>query len=431
MAINDRRTGTVVSGSAVSQASARAAALQRQQLVAAKAARAAQNKKDKRNRAPATIQASVGDDWNALASKLGVDVQDVVTANPNDTSVKGGVVYNAPRNIPQGVGVGAGAGSDWFLNQLKEFGQMVSPWDESSGETFQDWASNLPGGKGAWDWINWGNKKDDEVLSSGSGQGGVWVDPRENRPGGTGKYGTSSAPNTMWGGGPTTQQQALAQNFLGNIGTQNPEMYPQQWNYNQPAQPGPLRPGQAMANAYGFASLPVGAGQFQPPSGPGENMAFAYGLTDIPRNEALNWARPTVTTTDQKGFVDPRGNRPMQEARYTSANDDAVAQLKRDWEETYLDPANKGRGAGIAGWIEERGGFDNMRQDELDYLVSHGFLVPEDGSDLGDYSGGGYGSGSYGGGYNYPTPSYSSGYGGQAAQQRNIPSYLGLVSWSI
>jgi len=46
---------------------------------------------------PKQTVAEVGDDFNMLAGKLGVDVQDLVAANPNDSTVKAGTALNVPQ----------------------------------------------------------------------------------------------------------------------------------------------------------------------------------------------------------------------------------------------------------------------------------------------------------------------------------------------
>jgi len=126
----------------------------------------------------------------------------------------------------------------------------------------------------------------------------------------------------------------------------------------------------------------------------------------------------------------------------------AEEALRQMWEDVYMNPANKGRGGGIVGWIEERTGIaidpetfftegassevlarmlEVFRPDELNYLESHGFLVPVEDYDLPNY--------------NYPAPSYyrsqggsGGGYGGYGSgPSGQVPrqTYLGLVSWSI
>ena len=51
----------------------------------------------KKLRRPKQIQAEVGDDFSTLANKLKVETSDLARANPDDTSVKPGAVYNAPQ----------------------------------------------------------------------------------------------------------------------------------------------------------------------------------------------------------------------------------------------------------------------------------------------------------------------------------------------
>ena len=123
--------------------------------------------------------------------------------------------------------------------------------------------------------------------------------------------------------------------------------------------------------------------------------------------------------------------------------------LERMWEDVYLDPENKGRGGGIVGWIEERTGLtidpetfftegasddvlqailNSFRQDEINYLASHGILVEEE-YDLPA----GLGYGGYGGRYVYPSPSYyggGEGKGRRPGRRGTGDNRIGLVSWS-
>ena len=48
------------------------------------------------NFAPMQVQAEAGQDWEEIAKATGVEVGDLVKANPLDTDVKAGAVYNVP-----------------------------------------------------------------------------------------------------------------------------------------------------------------------------------------------------------------------------------------------------------------------------------------------------------------------------------------------
>ena len=46
---------------------------------------------------PLQVQAEVGQDWEILADKLGIETDGLIKANPLDTEVKAGAVYNVPQ----------------------------------------------------------------------------------------------------------------------------------------------------------------------------------------------------------------------------------------------------------------------------------------------------------------------------------------------
>jgi hypothetical protein len=138
---------------------------------------------------------------------------------------------------------------------------------------------------------------------------------------------------------------------------------------------------------------------------------------------------------------------PLSNEYYEPAEPSPEQKLRQNWEETYMDPQNKGRGGGIVGWIEERTGLSidpetffteelseevlqsilaNFRDDELNYLESQGILVAEEEIPLPSS----YGYGGYGG-YGKASYTYPSAYSQKPQRQRNSNPNLGLVSWSI
>ena len=245
--------------------------------------------------------------------------------------------------------------------------------------------------------------------------------PPEGRRGGRG---TRRQPSNLWAMKPEQREfaEGVTDWLSKNVGTQTPEMYPQQWSPATPM-PGPLRP--PAATPYGGPTYqPQTPSQYPQLTG-GENLARAYGFTDAPRN-TMEWG-PMVTTTEQQALVEQRGDAPILEPS-------AIGRPKR---EQHKPPVAPSQAAGIANWIEERGGLENLTQDEIDYLVSYGFLTPEEGFALPDYENGDSGVGGggyYGGGYNYPMPSYGQSSGVRRHdwdKQRRAPARLGLVSWSI
>ena len=94
MALTDRRIGTqLYGGKAPTKYTVAPGGLTEAQKLAAAAARrqalAAQQ-------APIQVQAEAGQDWEQLAKATGTEVGDLVKANPLDTDVKAGAVYNVP-----------------------------------------------------------------------------------------------------------------------------------------------------------------------------------------------------------------------------------------------------------------------------------------------------------------------------------------------
>ena len=113
--------------------------------------------------APKQIQAEAGDTWDAIAEKIGVPTKSLLDVNPKDTTVKAGAVYNVPRNLPEGVGIGAGTNlgvgediADWWKG-------TAVPWLDKQRQAIYDWGTSsdrLGSGKAAEGWIGWGEEED-------------------------------------------------------------------------------------------------------------------------------------------------------------------------------------------------------------------------------------------------------------------------------
>jgi len=342
---------------------------------------------------PKQIVAEVDDDFESLSKKLGIETQDLIKANIDDTTIKAGAVYNVPQvDTSLGVGTGAGIGED-IVDWWK--GEAV-PWLDKQRQSIYDWGMSQPGGQGAWDWINWEKNKETGYLPPGVGvgagiafegggidRGGLpplppiteYVDPRGNRPADRVPYDTTPP------------------GYYGFYGTE-----------------GDLERGPAHIASSDTQLL---------------------GTVLYPTEEPRERYRDQFERMWEDGEVSPQS---------------AEVALRQMWEDVYLDPANKGRGGGIVGWIEERIGLtidpetfftegasvevlaamlEEFRPDELNYLESQGILVPVEGYDLPSY-GAGYN-------YNYPAVSYRAGGGGGSGPSQPYPrqSNLGLVSWSI
>ena len=181
-------------------------------------------------------------------------------------------------------------------------------------------------------------------------------------------------------------------------------------------------------------------------------MTGSLGITDIADRQRLQGLESAFTGgfggpyQIPEGVINLSGEIQGQQPEITNTE-----ALRNMWEDVYLDPANKGRGGGIVGWIEERTGLTidpetffiegaseevlaamlgEFTLDELNYLESQGIIVPVERAELPAY--GGYGGGYSGsGGYNYPAVSYQTGgYGSGPSQPYQRQSNIGLVSWS-
>ena len=340
---------------------------------------------------PAYTVAEVGDTWTSLADRLGVDQADLVKVNDTQKP-SAGTAVNVPQFDPfVGVGAGAGIGDD-ILTGAKKFLQGITPQDEAAGETFYDWASALPGGDlggGLQNIIGQGSEALRNLILGEEGGGGK-VLPSLALP-------VQPPPPSNYG-----------------VGGQGATLRDLVWAENRMEGRDPKDEARARAEAIYEAQ---------------------YGVSN-----ALADVRPP------ESFTDPRGARPSDRPAYDTTpptNEERIAELEALWEsqkETF------GRGGGIPGWIEERTGISGINPwdmseeelaiflntfdtEELNYLESHGIIVPE-----GSYPVTGTGGslvpayGQRGGGV-YPT-----GYGGYASQKpayTQRPSYLGLTSWSI
>ena len=425
-----------------------------------------------------------GDDFLSLADKYGVDPIDLQQANPDDSRVMAGAALNLPSKplmsqVPYLDPRGNRPGGHWDPNarfdvtHIPEGGmQDFLDGDEEKREGVDvfkyigNWLKNLGDGQGAWDAINWGDKKDDEIQSMNLGgkpmMSPAYQDPRANRPDSRAAYNTNPPPpNTMWGGGPTAEQQELDRKIRALVGEQTPEMFPQQYNYMNPAQSGPLRPSPAPA---GTPQRGLSGDVYNQPN----SMAYAYGFTDDPRNEMLDWARPGVTTSQQQAQADPRGNRPSNRLAYdTTADKGELQKLKIPQNPSAFEAVNWLTGAGLTGTALLSAG-RQLRLDRPEYWDATGargdvlegmekFLIAEFGNPDGtiDWAAAqaqdpyitetldklGYldkFAGQVGGG-GYYTPSYGRGGGGGggggggyvSGQRTDYPAQLGLVSWSI
>ena len=95
----ERRAADAARRRAASQASALAAQAAKRQSALASQAQVQRDlfaEREKTSFVPTQVQAEVGQDWNQLAKVMDVEVGDLIKANPVDTEVKAGAVYNVP-----------------------------------------------------------------------------------------------------------------------------------------------------------------------------------------------------------------------------------------------------------------------------------------------------------------------------------------------
>ncbi len=353
---------------------------------------------------PAVIVAEVGDTFGSLAQKSKVEEIEFIQANKDVTEIKADAVYNVPQiDITGGVGAGAGIGEDLWEGAKKAW-EWLTPQGEFAGETFYEWAQALPGGDlggGLQNIIKRGEEsirdfflpdKETGVLPSGK----PLASPVYTPPPTQAEYADFRKAEAE-----AAYRDREAQFMTGSLGITDIRD----------------RPGY-----YGF-----------------------YGTEqDLAAQAAGDFSQLYNPLYDPQPYVDPRGARPSER----EAPESAEEALRQMWEDVYLDPANKGRGGGIVGWIEDRTGLTidpetfftegasaevlaamlaEFRPDELNYLESQGIIVPVERYEL---PSGGVGGATYGGRYNYPAPAYYGG-GGAAQTSYRQPATLGLVSWSI
>ncbi|MCK5851270.1 MAG: hypothetical protein KAH23_10170 [Kiritimatiellae bacterium] len=337
------------------------------------------------------IQAEVGDDFTSLASKLGIDATDFANANKDTFSTKPGAFYNVPNFREADAAMSARDAEDARI-ALSNAQYDVNTYDS---------VNEIPG-----------------VLPSPTLAPDQPFSFKDFLP----------DPNT-----PEESYNAVQKvlDWFGNFDFYNKD---NEGSYT----PGG---GKTLASpAYVDPRSNRGGDRAAYDTTGPKNLLEAEIASGLYNDEFLRDEGPQRIGEE---YIDPRGNRPSDRDAYFG---DELAKLKYDWENTYLDPDNKGRGGGIPGWIEERTGMvgidpwnmsdeefeiflSSFDTEELNYLESHGFIVPQ-----GVYVGGGvpaYGSGgtSRGGGGTYPT-----GYGGYSSQTPSYAqrqSYIGLTSWSI
>ena len=352
---------------------------------------------------PQQIVAEVDDDFPRLAEKLGVDVGDLVNANPDTTKVSAGAAYNVPTPTFD-----------------------VPTFDPEGGETYAEWLAGLGGAtsqpaqdeplnvfKDAYDWLEATGQRVEDV-------GGI--------------PGLLSAFSNWLKGNITGSETGFTTGVGTGAGIGG--------GFQPPTQP-PIQPPrtaefadfrQAEADA---AFRDLEAQRFQGTLGISD-------IADRPVDPYQNLRGLESAYLGQSGagpYVFPENVTAPGSLQPTPEAQTAEAALRQMWGDIYLDPENKGRGGGIVGWIEERTGItidpeigytedvlakmlEVFRPDELNYLESQGIIVPAEGFGL--PSDGGF---STIGNYRYPTPSYYG--GGQPESRQQYPARLGLVSWSI
>ncbi len=373
------------------------------------------------------VQAEVGDDFGTMAERLGVPEDAFIKANELDTTIKAGAVYNVPEQPLSAItGLTPNVGYDVPRalpgETTEEFLARINPPltpQPSEGQSFYDWATSLPGGN-----IGGGLQN---ILKSGEEAIKDFLFPPK---GPTGKPLESPA---------APRQTGIPEEPLSAI---TGYISPEDLAYTPP---GPVSPFGFTAQPFTFDPSPPGVTY-----DPGQQQDFidpwqireAEKATTVPD---APWQMPTHPNENPEVYF-----------AINQMGGDAGAQYQADvqaWDDSIMAHYEEGlgRGAGITGWIEERTGLVgvdpwNMTDEEfeiflaafdteeLNYLESHGILVPED-----VYVGGGvpaYGTGGTrrGGGGRGGRVSQPVGYGGYASQQPSYArreSYLGLTSWSI
>jgi len=354
---------------------------------------------------PKQVVVEAGDDFGSIAEKLGVDTKSLVMANPNDSTAKAGTMLN----VPPGVGAGAGVG-DYLWEELKRFGRMVSPWDEESGETFQDWAASLPGGKGAEGWIGWDEQSS---LPPGVGYGA----------GNFGLGGTQPSPD----GGVYIPEQD-PRDLSGILESEYSK-------YNQPsADPRSLTVEEGVYGSKTQAPVGKNAGGGQ---GMWEGHDYWSGHVD-PYRLAIDLAgginnlppHPSENINDYMRSGDFASNylrdvRAWEDTVYGGQRQNMIDIVRNDpvlSQKLFNDELTTGDLLEIhrefPAYVEQYG-FEIRDQMDVDMLVKLGYLDPQSGG----YGGYGYTPYSY-------SPSRSVGRGAQP-YRGNSASFLSLTSWSI
>ena len=389
-------------------------------------------------RPPTQVVAEVGDDFPKLADRLGVETSDLVNANPDISRISAGAVFNVPQPAPV---------------------YDVPRFDPAGGQTYQEWLDVQAGASQPAQQDKLNIFKD--IFYAGGGSPG-------RLPGETISDFLKPIRDFFFPNDETSYLPPGVGTGAGiGIPTGTSTAVPQDTSSAEYAD---FRQAEALA-AYTDreAGFMTGFQQPAPPVPPAVDARIRaealyeaqYGvsseLSDASIERLLQIEANEVV---RKSFI-PDPDRPFEMPPHPSENPEIFANIRAsggDAQAAYNEAVQKwddaimahyeegsGYGGGIPGWIEEKTGLVgidpwNMTDEEfeiflaafdteeLNYLESHGILVPED-----VYVGGGtpvYGSGGIGkAGGRQPV-----GYGGFSSQRpsyANRESYLGLTSWSI
>ncbi len=361
------------------------------------------------NFAPMQVQAEAGQDWEEIAKATGVEVGDLVKANPLDTDVKAGAVYNVPQQPLSMV-----TGSELKAYQQPYYDVAKIPPGMTVKEYNESQVPPIPTPEPR-NYIM-------ELLTSGGGREGEQLGETINRFTQPIRDWILPQPALQSGGGSAdiqTQQQPVSA-VTGSQQYQQP--------YNQMA----YRMGGSRAvpqYQYPEGSVNIGgtgqAQQYAPALDPAVigRQEQAQELRKIPLPprpsafEAVNWltgAGLTGTALLSAGHQ-LRLDRP-EYWDATGGREDVLAGMEKFLIAEFPDGN---------GWIDWDAA---IAQDPYigETLEKLGYHAPPSG--LGEDYGG---EASYGG-YSYPLPSYGgSGYNRPyQGRQRQAPARLGLVSWS-
>jgi len=404
---------------------------------------------------PKQIQAEVGDSWEDLARKAQVDAMELLNVNPKDTTIKAGAVYNVPRNLPEGVGVGAGTNlgvgvgagtnlgvgediADWWKD-------TAVPWLDKQRQAIYDWGMSPDrwgSGKGAENYIF---PEPTPTPGGGKPQQSL-VDPFKQSP--RAEYAdfrkADEAASTTYPS--TTYQRGVASGEI-------PEYEP----YTSPLRG--IMEGVDILNTP-FAdyvrsqidlTFPKAVAEAQNRPGREELFGNRPGLEDISFIGEPGFVPPVKTPADTinelRTLKIPSSPSMFEAVNWlTGAGLTGTAllsagrQLRLDrpeyWDATGTREDIK---EGVDRFLFAEFGLPNgdidweaaIKQDPymVDTLEKLGYLDAPEGEGLGDYSGYGYG------GYDYSFPTGSYGYGGVGVEPRSrssqYPSNIGLVAWSV